>query len=344
MPSLIYGFGVTGKSFQRYLDIKGEEFEIYDTLHSDSLKIASKIEDGFYKNIYVSPSVPKEKFKNLKKYSTVFTDMDIFFNEDHSIKIGITGTNKKSTTCYHLMQLLEEKYSINLVGNIGKPVLDVLNNGKKYSIIELSSFQLDKVSNIDLDYGILLNIDSDHLDYHENIEDYVQSKKRILEAKKSIQSDDIKTIYKFITGSMPPKKELKDLPFRFQKINQNTINDSKSTNSHSLKFAICEASKIFNDFALILIGNPEKEGYKEVKISNPSLVVICGKHGNEIFSCVKHENKVLCENLSLAVKEIEKANIKNILFSPGYPSGDDYINFEERGKAFNKLIEENSGT
>jgi len=344
MPSLIYGFGVTGKSFQRYLDIKGEEFEIYDTLHSDSLKIASKIEDGFYKNIYVSPSVPKEKFKNLKKYSTVFTDMDIFFNEDDSIKIGITGTNKKSTTCYHLMQILKEKYSINLVGNIGKPVLDVLNNGKKYSIIELSSFQLDKVSNIDLDYGILLNIDSDHLDYHENIEDYVQSKKRILEAKKSIQSDDIKTIYKFITGSIPPKKELKDLPFRFQKINHNIINDSKSTNSHSLKFAICEASKIFNDFALILIGNPEKEGYKEVEISNPSLVVICGKHANEIFSCVKHDNKVLSENLSLAVKEIEKANIKNILFSPGYPSGDDYINFEERGKAFNKLIEENSGT
>ena len=55
MPSLIYGFGVTGKSFQRYLEIKGEEFEIYDTLHSDALKIASKIEDGFYKNIYVSP-------------------------------------------------------------------------------------------------------------------------------------------------------------------------------------------------------------------------------------------------------------------------------------------------
>ena len=67
MPSLIYGFGVTGKSFQRYLDNKGEEFEIYDTLHSDALKIASKIEDGFYKNIYVSPSVPKEKFINLKK-------------------------------------------------------------------------------------------------------------------------------------------------------------------------------------------------------------------------------------------------------------------------------------
>ena len=344
MPSLIYGYGITGKSFQRYLDIKGEEFEIYDALHNDSLKIASKIENGFYKNIYVSPSVPKVKFRNLKKYSTVITDMDIFFNEDESIKIGITGTNKKSTVCFHLMQLLEEDFSVNLVGNIGKPVLDVLNNKKKYSIIELSSFQLDKVSNIDLDYGILLNIDSDHLDYHENIDDYVRSKKRILEAKKSIQNDDVNTIYEFITGSVPPMKELKDLPFRFQKINQNTINDSKSTNSHSLKFALCEARKIFNDFALILIGNPEKEGYKEVDISNPSLVVICGKHANEIFPCIKHENKVLCENLSLAIKEIEKANIKNILFSPGYPSGDDFINFEERGKAFNKLIEDKGGT
>ena len=343
MPSLIYGYGITGKSFKRYLDIKGEEFEIYDTLHNDSLKIASKIEDGFYKNIYVSPSVPKEKFRNLKKHSTVITDMDIFFNEDESIKIGITGTNKKSTTCFHLMQLLEEDYSVNLVGNIGKPVLDVLNNKKKYSIIELSSFQLDKVSNIDLDYGILLNIDSDNLDYHENIDDYVRSKKRILEAKKSIQNDDVKTIYEFITGSVPPMKELKDLPFRFQKINQNTINDSKSTNSHSLKYAICEASKIFDDFALILIGNPKKECYKEIEISNPSLVVICGKHANEIFPCINHENKVLCKNLGLAIKEIKKLNIKNILFSPGYPSGDDYINFEERGEAFNKLLERKHG-
>ena len=344
MSSLIYGFGITGKSFQRYLDFKGEEFEIYDTLHNDSLKIASKIEDGFYKNIYVSPSVSKAKFRNLKKHSTVITDMDIFFNEDESIKIGITGTNRKSSTCFHLMQLLEEDFSVNLVGNIGKPVLDVLNNKKKYSIIELSSFQLDKVSNIDLDYGILLNIDSDHLDYHENIDDYIRSKKRILEAKKSIQNDDVNTIYEFITGSVPPIKELKDLPFRFQKINQNTINDSKSTNSHSLKYAEREASKIFNDFALILIGNPKKEGYKEIEISYPSLVVICGKHANEIFPFVKHENKVLSENLSLAIKEIKKANIKNILFSPGYPSGDDFINFEERGRTFNKLIEDKSGT
>ena len=91
------------------------------------------------------------------------------------------------------------------------------------------------------------------------------------------------------------------------------------------------------------MGNPKREGYKKIEIANPALVVICGKYRDEIFSCVKHKNKVLCENLSLAIKEIEKANIKNILFSPGYPSGDDFINFEERGKAFNKLVEKNFG-
>ena len=73
-------------------------------------------------------------------------------------------------------------------------------------------------------------------------------------------------------------------------------------------------------------------------------MVVCGKHKDEIFPSVKHENKVLCENLSLAIKEIKKTNIRNILFSPGYPSGDDYTNFEERGKAFNKLIERYFGT
>ena len=69
---------------------------------------------------------------------------DIFFKDDKSIKIGITGTNRKSTTAYHLHQLFENYRSSNLIGNIGNPVLDFINNNKDFSIIELSSFQLRK--------------------------------------------------------------------------------------------------------------------------------------------------------------------------------------------------------
>ena len=42
--------------------------------------------------------------------------------------------------------------------------------------------------------------------------------------------------------------------------------------------------------------------------------------------------------LSDVVNHLNKHNKKNVLFSPGYPSGDDFSNFEERGVAFNKII------
>ena len=64
----------------------------------------------------------------------------------------------KSTCCYHLHQLLENS---QLVGNIGTPVLDKINSCS-YSIIELSSFQLEKVKKLKLDFGVLLNIAPDH--------------------------------------------------------------------------------------------------------------------------------------------------------------------------------------
>ena len=44
----------------------------------------------------------RKTFELLKSSTKVLTDIDIFLQEDRSIKIGISGTNRKSTTCYHL--------------------------------------------------------------------------------------------------------------------------------------------------------------------------------------------------------------------------------------------------
>ena len=148
-----------------------------------------------------SPGVPKnifEKIRNINK--NVLTDLDIFFQEDNSIKIGITGTNRKSTTAFHLYQLFEKFDPANLIGNIGNPMLDCINK-KKYSIIELSSFQLDKMIINRLDFGILLNVETDHLDYHGNFESYKLAKERILDAKKSISYEDNPyDLFEWITG------------------------------------------------------------------------------------------------------------------------------------------------
>jgi UDP-N-acetylmuramoylalanine--D-glutamate ligase len=105
MKSLIYGYGITGKSFERYLIKKNIDFDIYDINISD---YSSNKDFSKYKKIYCSPGIPREEFKLLKKTNEVLTDLDIFFKEDKSIKIGITGTNRKSTTCFHLSQLISQ--------------------------------------------------------------------------------------------------------------------------------------------------------------------------------------------------------------------------------------------
>lgn len=336
MKSLIYGYGITGKSFERYLKAKNIEYDIYDK--NTDIEIS---ELKSYKTIYCSPGIDRETFKLLKSSSEVLTDLDIFLQEDRSIKIGVTGTNRKSTTCFHLHQIFEKHTKANLIGNIGDPMLDHINNGSQYSIIELSSFQLDKANKTDLDFGILLNITPDHLDYHETFENYKKAKQKLLNAKNVSYENNPFQLYQWITGESPKHQVLKDLPFRFQKITNSIINDSKSTNSNSLNYAVDKANKSFgmNQYHLLLCGSPKKEQFKNLAIDGPESILIFGAHKNEIMKCISHSKIYILNDLKEALQFIRNISIdSNILFSPGYPSGKDYKNFEDRGKKFNTLV------
>jgi len=337
MKSLIYGYGITGKSFERYLLKRNIDYDIYD---ENILKYSSYKDFSKYNKIYCSPGISRDKFKLLKKTYDVLTDLDIFFHEDNSIKIGITGTNRKSTTCFHLSQLIAQNESVNLIGNIGKPMLDEINNGKKYSIIELSSYQLDKMSNNYLDYGVLLNIAPDHLDYHKSFEEYQYAKEKILNAKKFSFESDPYNLFKWITGKKSKKIELKNLPYRFEFISENIVNDSKSTNSDSLLYAIKEANSLFKEdnYSLIVCGNPAKELFSKIIIKGPQEIIVFGHHREDIQKCLIH--KKILEFVDLKESLIYLKDKQNIVFSPGYPSGKDYINFEERGAHFNFLVKE----
>jgi UDP-N-acetylmuramoylalanine--D-glutamate ligase len=338
MKSLIYGYGITGKSFERYLKKKNIDYDIYDkNINTNIPKL------DCYKTIYCSPGVDRKTFELLKSSTKVLTDIDIFLQEDTSIKIGISGTNRKSTTCYHLHQIFQRDAKTNLIGNIGEPMLDYINNGSKYSIIELSSFQLDKAENPSLDYGILLDITPDHLDYHETFEDYKKAKHRLLKSRNTSYEDDPYKLYEWISGRSAAVQDLKDLPFRFQKISSSIINDSKSTNSNSLEYAVDKANQKFgiNNYFLLLCGDPKKEQFKNLDISGPEAILIFGAHKNEIENCISHSNKQIFNDLEDTLQFIKNLSLeKNILFSPGYPSGDDYKNFEERGSSFNSLVHE----
>ena len=232
-----------------------------------------------------------------------------------------------------------------MIGNIGTPVLDGINSSS-YSIIELSSFQLEKVKYIKLDFGVLLNIAPDHIDHHGTFAEYTNVKNRIKESKKSTEESNPKKLWSMITGRKLREVQdlaLKELPHRLQHVvthNQLVfINDSKATNLTALQFAL---NKMINPYVLILCGDPSKEQYNSYEISGPTKVYIFGKHAVEISKKVFHPKTILLRNQGLLsvmdiIFEDEYHHQTNILFSPGHPSGKDYKNFEERGDHFIEL-------
>ena len=64
-------------------------------------------------------------------------------------------------------------------GNIGTPVLNLKINKNVILVIEASSFQLFHSKFIHPDYSILLNITTDHLDWHASMKEYIESKLKI---------------------------------------------------------------------------------------------------------------------------------------------------------------------
>ena len=188
---LIYGYGVSGKSVEKYLINNNCNFNIYD----DFKKIINKrviskkyLENKInqYSYFVVSPSIKIEKNHFLYKHKNkILIDLDFLSLEISSQKIlGVTGTEGKSSTCSYINQILSKKYKTKIIGNFGNTILDKTNLNKYLSkidilIIELSSYQLDKLKFLKLHYALITNIFSDHLDYHRNIKNYIRSKFRI---------------------------------------------------------------------------------------------------------------------------------------------------------------------
>jgi UDP-N-acetylmuramoylalanine--D-glutamate ligase len=96
--------------------------------------------------------------------------------------IGITGSNGKTTTTTWVGQMLEAGQLHPIVaGNIGRPLCDAATDATKTNqlVVELSSFQLKGTTHFKPHVACLLNVAETHLDYHGDMEDYVQSKYKL---------------------------------------------------------------------------------------------------------------------------------------------------------------------
>lgn len=99
----------------------------------------------------------------------------------------VTGTNGKTTTTsmLHAMLTAAGRRSL-LCGNIGSPVLDVLDQPAELLAVELSSFQLHWAPSLRPEGGAVLNIAEDHLDWHGTLADYAAAKARVLDGRVAV--------------------------------------------------------------------------------------------------------------------------------------------------------------
>ena len=105
--------------------------------------------------------------------------------------VVVTGTNGKTTTTSMLHAMLGAGgLSSRLCGNIGSPVLDVLDepeqNRSAVLAVELSSFQLHWAPSLRPEAGAVLNIAEDHLDWHVDMAEYTSDKARALAGRVAV--------------------------------------------------------------------------------------------------------------------------------------------------------------
>jgi len=96
--------------------------------------------------------------------------------------LAVTGTNGKST----LVKLCGEALAMSGLrvetgGNYGPPACEVarVERGLDWVVLEVSSFHLETTRRFKPDVGVLLNVQPDHLDRHEDLETYFRVKERM---------------------------------------------------------------------------------------------------------------------------------------------------------------------
>jgi UDP-N-acetylmuramoylalanine--D-glutamate ligase len=96
--------------------------------------------------------------------------------------IGVTGSNGKSTTATLVYELFRDSGKrSHLAGNIGLPFTQIVENIREDDIVvlELSSFQLERIASFSPYVSVILNLTPDHLDRYPSVQKYYEAKLNI---------------------------------------------------------------------------------------------------------------------------------------------------------------------
>ncbi len=244
----ILGFGVVGKSFLRFLANCKDDLFLNDTItiQADScvyiwdqrdLRDAEKTLLHEHNATHVNRSVSIKQFLqdcdivctsagfDLTAYKEfdhkIVGELDLFSLFSKNLTVALTGTLGKTTVTKLLGTVLgqvafsdfDKNARVFVGGNIGKGLLDNVQELENYdvSVLELSSFQLERNNLCAPDVALFTNFYPNHLDRHADLQEYFDAKWRIFEHQHSHQVAVLPLSLLKLEESISVKKRIKQL-------------------------------------------------------------------------------------------------------------------------------------
>ncbi|WWP02456.1 MAG: UDP-N-acetylmuramoyl-L-alanine--D-glutamate ligase [Candidatus Dasytiphilus stammeri] len=193
---IIIGLGRTGLSCINFFISRGIIPRVMDTrIYPPNLKMLPPFIESCLGSlnsqwlytadlIVISPGIDIIKHDLLREAIfagiEIISDIELFCREVKKPILAITGTNGKSTVATMIAAIANYCGIITgLGGNIGQPVLNLLQKSYQLYVLELSSFQLETTFSLHAAAATVLNINEDHGDRYLSKNDYCSVKCKI---------------------------------------------------------------------------------------------------------------------------------------------------------------------
>ncbi|MGB5314047.1 MAG: UDP-N-acetylmuramoyl-L-alanine--D-glutamate ligase, partial [Polyangiales bacterium] len=206
--AMVIGLGLSGLAVVRFLADRGAHVRVNDKRDAaalgasalDAVALGAEMVLGGHPDdafegldlIVVSPGVPP--LPQLEAAEArgveVVSEVELAARFIEAPIVAITGTNGKSTVTMLIGQMCRRlDRPVFIGGNLGQPMIEAIGTDAASEggivVVELSSFQLERVSEMKAHVAVLLNVTPDHLDRYPSFEAYAKAKGRIFERQEA---------------------------------------------------------------------------------------------------------------------------------------------------------------
>lgn len=204
---LVVGLGASGRAAARLLASRGAKVVLNDQRSADALpeavalasELGARLELGAHPpalftsvdRIVLSPGVPSLPALEAADAAKipVASEVELASWFIDAKVIGITGTNGKSTVTTMVGDIFRTAgLPVFVGGNLGEPLTDVVGteaaSRKGFVVVELSSYQLERIDLFRANVAALLNVTPDHLDRYRSLAAYAAAKGNIFRTQR----------------------------------------------------------------------------------------------------------------------------------------------------------------